>query len=296
MSVAVEIVRYRYTDVRCPSCRQWRSFLVIDANGDLRCESCPRHPNQPRPRRQSPGGAGSSRRTHHNNRRSTMTTDFGFIPGFSDEYGDAVASIESAGQRAAERIADQQAALLRPDGTPKLAPQEHQERETAILEAATAEYDRVTARHKQAAESTVTEARRRLTLLGGADPLDALNDAERQAAAARREFIREDVLGMAPGALAARIRAVTAQGDKVAAALIERYLKDRTSGSTPDLMAASRELQSFLGLDNQIQKEIEIEAERRRADALIATVESVRRTVDGRDARMVAGLRRSFSI
>jgi hypothetical protein len=148
------------------------------------------------------------------------------------------------------------------------------------------------ARYARQAEETVAAAEKKLTLLGGADPLDALTDAERQQAAARREFVREDTLGMDPGALAARVRAVVAAGDKVTAVLISRYLKERTAGTNPALTAAHEALTAFLGIDGRLQRERDLEAEIRRAKALAAVVDGGRSAVDGRHTAMVAGVRR----
>jgi hypothetical protein len=223
-------------------------------------------------------------------------TSFDFIPGFTEQHGAAVETIEATAANTASRIERESAALVRPDGTPRHTPEEHAERLQAIVQAATDEYDRLTARHAQQAEETVADAERRLTLLGGSDPLDALTDAERHQAAARREFVREDTLGMDPGALAARVRAVVASGDKVTAVLINRYLKERTAGTNPALTAAHEALTAFLGIDGRLQRERDIEAEIRRAKALAAVVDGGRSAVDGRHERMVSDMRRRAGV
>lgn len=45
-AVAIEMVRYTGTDVRCPDCRQWRESLLIFDDGTLRCADCPTHERQ----------------------------------------------------------------------------------------------------------------------------------------------------------------------------------------------------------------------------------------------------------
>jgi hypothetical protein len=36
-----QLITYRSSDVRCPSCHQWRRELWIEADGSLRCRPCP---------------------------------------------------------------------------------------------------------------------------------------------------------------------------------------------------------------------------------------------------------------
>jgi hypothetical protein len=45
-------------------------------------------------------------------------TSFDFIPGFTEQHGAAVESIETTAANAAARIERESAALVRPDGTP----------------------------------------------------------------------------------------------------------------------------------------------------------------------------------
>jgi hypothetical protein len=219
---------------------------------------------------------------------------FDFIRGFTEEYGSAVESVEAYAADAEERIKRETAALLRPDGTPRYTPEEHAERQAAIVEAATAEFDRLTARNVRQAEEAAAACTRELTMLGGSDPLDSLSDAERQQAASRREFVREDVECLPPTQLAARIRTVIEGGDKVASVLYARYLRDRDGATIPALRDATNELEAPLGIDQQGDRRRELMESVRRHEALVVAVESTRRRADGSNARMMAQMRRQY--
>ena len=56
-AVPVDVVRYRYSAVRCPHCRVWRRELVISEAGDLRCAGCPGPGRRPTPAPQHDEGA-----------------------------------------------------------------------------------------------------------------------------------------------------------------------------------------------------------------------------------------------
>jgi hypothetical protein len=227
--------------------------------------------------------------------RSSIVTDFSFVPGFTEEYGSAVASVEQYADRAEARIKRETAQLLRPDGSPRYTPVEHAEREAAIREAATGEFDSEVAWYLKKAQSLTDEYKGKLTMLGGSDPLDTLTEAQRQSAASRREFVREDVERLAPTVLAARIRTALAGNDQVAAVLYARYLPDRDGRTIPALTEAARELEAFLGIDQKGDQRRELMAKLRRAESMRAAVGGIRRRVDGSNDRMMAAMRQQYA-
>ena len=221
-----------------------------------------------------------------------------YIPGFADSYGPEVGRIEHAAEQAAAYIERQRADLVRRDGTLIYSPQEHAEREAAILVQAGEQFDAATARYVAQSEREVSDLEKQLTILDGADGFADLSDSEKQASAQRREFLREDVERLPADDLARRVRAAIASKDRAACYILNRYLPDRLEDgrSSRELGAAVRELRTHLGDDERHQKRRDLQARLQTAKALPIAVSSARRAVDGRDARMVAGLRRSFSI
>ena len=229
---------------------------------------------------------------------SEILESLSYIPGFVDGYSGEVTQIEAVAERVAERVQRERAALLRPDGSQKFMPQEHQERETAILEAAIQQFDQATAKYVAQSEQEVAALEKQLTILDGADGFTNLSDSEKQAAAQRREFLREDVERLPADDLARRVRAAIAGHDRAACYILNRYLPDRLEDgrSSRELGAAVRELRTHLGDDERHQKRRDLQARLQTAKALPIAVSSARRTVDGSHERMVAGMRRSFSI
>ena len=143
--------------------------------------------------------------------------------------------------RAAERFKEQEAGLLRPDGTPKYAPAEHEERVKGLL----AEYDSVGAAVTADAEAAIAEAEREIARIDGADPIDTLKPDELARAASLAVFVDQDVDRLLPEQLAKRARAVLAGTDRaqafVWARAIERRLAARRGGGgTPDPTAKDR--------------------------------------------------------
>jgi len=185
--------------------------------------------------------------------------------------------------------------LVRRDGTAIYSPQEHAEREAAILVRAGEQFDAATARYVQQSEREVADLNKSMALLDR-EPLDTLSADDQARAAARREFVREDVERLPATALADRINATLAADDTVLMVLYERYGQDHASRSQAPLRAALDALRAALKMDVRHEETRAIEAKLRAAKSLPAAVSAVRRGVDGSNERLVAGLRRQFSV
>ena len=195
--------------------------------------------------------------------------------------------------RAAERFKEQEAGLLRPDGTPKYAPAEHEERVKGLL----AEYDSVGAAVTADAEAAIAEAEREIARIDGADPIDTLKPDELARAASLAVFVDQDVDRLLPEQLAKRARAVLAGTDRaqafVWARAIERRLAARRGGGgTPDpatleLFEVRRELAARFEDPKAKDKRRTLEQRVESARVLRGRVAQRRREVDGTWQRML---------
>jgi len=223
-----------------------------------------------------------------------------YVPAVDELYPLQVATIEDLATRAAEKVAAERARLVRSDGSPVYAIQEHQEREAAILADAGAAYDAEAARHLTMADAERGKAEAALATLDGADGWEALTDAERHAATTRQPFLREDVEGGRPEQIVRQARAALAAGDRAAAYVLARYVRRRVEGGDTgrngELAGALRDLDAVFG-DPAERSEKRRELARRieGSKSLRGRVDMARRRVDGRDERMEAGLRRQFA-
>jgi len=220
-----------------------------------------------------------------------------YVPAVDELYPLQVATIEDLATRAAEKVAAERARLVRSDGSPVYAIQEHQEREAAILADAGAAYDAETARHLAMADAERGKAEAALATLDGADGWEALTDAERQAATTRQPFLREDVEGGRPEQIVRQARAALAAGDKAAAYVLARYVRRRVEGGDTghngELAGALRDLEAVFG-DPAERSEQRRELARRieACKSLKGTVSMGRRRVDGSQARALEDQRR----
>ena len=130
--------------------------------------------------------------------------------------------VRSAGvevDRAVQQLERDRAGLYRPDGQPKFAPAEMAEREQLLSEGVR----RAIAAADQAVVVATAEAERVKAAAASPDPSTWLSADELGSANSRREFVREDVAGLALPALEKRLAGVVADGDRVAAFLHARY-------------------------------------------------------------------------
>ena len=156
----------------------------------------------------------------------------GYVPAIDEVFPREAEAIEEAATRAAERVARERTRLLRSDGTRTYGDAEHAERDAGILEAAAAAFDADTARYLQQADRERERAEAELARLDGADGWERLTEAERQAAATRQPFVKEDVETLPPDEVARRARAALAAGDKAACYLWARYVRPRVEGAS----------------------------------------------------------------
>ena len=220
-----------------------------------------------------------------------------YTPAIDAEFPREAEAIEEAATRAAERVARERAKLLRPDGTRTYGDAEHAERDAAILEAAAAAFDADAARYLTLADRERERAEAEFARLDGADGWERLTEAERQAAATRREFVREDVERLAPAEVERRARASLAAGDKAACWLWARYLRPQVeAGRGAGLGGVLGELDAALGMDASERHAKRRELERRieATKSLRGRVQMGRQRVDGTHERMVANMRAQY--
>src|SRR3712207_7756271 len=116
----------------------------------------------------------------------------GYVMAIDEVFPTQAEIIEELVESGLQKVERERAKLLRPDGSPMFAPAEHADRVTAIEEEAAASFDRSTERFLTLAEEERAKAEAALARLDGADGWERLSESERQAAATRREFIKED--------------------------------------------------------------------------------------------------------
>ncbi len=215
-----------------------------------------------------------------------MFESLAYIPGLHDTYGSELGQIEATAERMAEKVRRQVAALTRPDGTRVYGPAEHEERLAAIYEAAGAEFDAAAARYAAQSEREVADLEKQLAVLAGADPFDTLSPDQKQAAATRQTFVKEDCETLPPHQLADRARAAIADGDRATAYLYHRYLAGRREDGLRDVAG---ELEALFAPADRFGQRRAIEAKIRAAKALPLAASTARRTFDGSLERLLAG-------
>lgn len=228
-----------------------------------------------------------------------------YVPAVNEFFGTEVSQIEAHAERAAERVAAERAKLTRPDSSPVYGPAEQAERDAAILEVAGAALDQATARYATQAEREIEDTERKLAMLAGADPYDRLGDTEKQAAATRQPFVKEDCETLPASELARQARAAIASGDKPRAYLYGRYLGRRVDSEAragratsidPELSAVVRELGAVFDDGTAAEKRRELGRRLEGAKSLRWKADTLRKSFDGTMERIEAGMRRQFSL
>jgi hypothetical protein len=215
-----------------------------------------------------------------------------YIPGFFDTYDHELSQVAAASERASDRIERETAKILRPDGSPRYAPQEHTEAVQKILDAAMAEFEQSAARYAAKVEQEEAALAKKLALLER-DYFDTLKPDDQQRAALKREFVKEDVLRLPAHEVLKQAEAALASDDKVAMYLFKRYIDQRREGqrgqslSDADLglVAISRDLGAALGIEDRAQQRREIEAKQRAASSFPIAIETARGIANGVHAR-----------
>ena len=219
-----------------------------------------------------------------------------YVPAVDELFPLQVATIEDLATRAAEKVAAERAKLVRSDGSPMYMPEEHAERERAILADAGAAYDAETARHLAMADDAREKAEAELVKLDG-DPFDRLTADEQARASARRTFVKEDVETLPADELVRLARAALVAKDRAGCYLFLRYLarRPRATGDAAGLATVVRDLGEVFGAGERGEKRRGLERKIEASKSLKGRVDLARRRVDGRHERMEAGLRRQFA-
>ena len=126
-------------------------------------------------------------------------------------------------ERAVADYAAGVAALSRPDGSPKFSPAEQAERERLLAEPVR----RALASAEQVAKVATEQAAAELLRARAGSPVGLLSDSELASAALKRDFVGDDVAALGLDALAERLRAVGASGDRPLAWLYEQAARRR---------------------------------------------------------------------
>src|SRR4051812_2356925 len=185
------------------------------------------------------------------------------------ELGENFPSEVARLDRAAEAFADGAAALLRPDGSRRYSDAEHLERTSALL----GKLDTTLATITEAANTAIEKSKTALAKLEGADPFDTLTADQKQAAATRQPFVREDCETLPAAELVKLARAALATNDRVRIYLYGRYLSRRIApvgadgmpalrspgGVDPELVAVVRDLNAVFDDGDQAEKRRAIE-------------------------------------
>ncbi len=116
---------------------------------------------------------------------------------------------ENTIEQAASRRAEAEAALYRPDGTPRFAGDEHRERKQAIERDFSAAMDRI----EEEISERVGAAEEALLVAENADPADVLTTSELERANARSAFVAADAERLPLDKLAQRCQAALASGE-----------------------------------------------------------------------------------
>lgn len=164
------------------------------------------------------------------------------------------AQIDQAAKRHEERRAD----LLRADGGKAYSDEEHDERAGALQRELNATLDRLGPEIEKRIE-TAAEA---VHQLEHRDPSGALTTEELERANARSAFIKDEVNGLSTDALAERMRAVAASGDRSAAFLYAHHA--RMKMQTFDSEAEGLTLKALTG---ELESALDPQAAKRREEA-----------------------------
>ena len=221
----------------------------------------------------------------------------GYVNPADELFPTATAAIEDAATRHAERVAAARAKLVRSDGSAVYAPQEHEEREAAILADAAGEFDAATARYGALADTERETAEAALAQLDGEDGWSRLTADEQAKASTRQPFLREDVEGGRPEQIVRQARAALAAGDKAAAYVLARYVRRRVEGGDTGrngaLAGALRDLEAVFGDPAERgEKRRELARKIEACKSLKGTVSMGRHRVDGSQARALEDQRR----
>lgn len=149
-------------------------------------------------------------------------------------------------EQATTRREQQEAALLRPDGSKYYSDAGHNERVAAIRREAEADFDRI----ETGIEERIERAQGELEALENADPAAGLSTEELQRAAAMSQFVGAEVETVSTQDLARRCRVVAASGDRAAMYALQHHAARRQDEDlTGEVREAVEELRRALDPD-----------------------------------------------
>lgn len=143
--------------------------------------------------------------------------------------------------QAAEHFEEKRASLFRPDGSKVYTDEEHTERESVLRRELNATFDHIA----PDIEKRITAHEQEVLKLEHADPSGSLSSEELERANARRAFVADEVFGLGVDALAERMRAVAASGDRPAMFLYAHHA--RAKMKTFDSEAEGLRLKELVG-------------------------------------------------
>jgi hypothetical protein len=156
--------------------------------------------------------------------------------------------------QAAAAFEEKRAGLYRPDGSKLFADAEHDEREAALRREFSAALDHIGPAIEKRIETAAEDAHQ----LEHRDPSGSLSSEELERANARRAFVADEVFGLSTDALAERMRAVAAAGDRPGMFLYTHHVRAKTPGSEAEglqLKELVSELESALDPDRAKRRE-----------------------------------------
>jgi hypothetical protein len=166
---------------------------------------------------------------------------------------------------AAERHEKARRALMRDDGQAKYSIPEFQELEGVARSEFYDSLDRV----EDEVDGRLQAAEQRLQVEENRDPSSALSAEELEAAGRRREFVRDEVSSLGPEALAERVRAVIASGDRAGQFLYLHHLRLKAgdAGAVLGSPAAEASRLTHQALVKELEAALDPEGEARLAKA-----------------------------
>lgn len=192
-------------------------------------------------------------------------------------------------RRAAGSAQRDLAKLLRSDGSRIYSDQEHQERAAAILRT----YDEVGKLVTEKVTAAVSQVEQELAVLEAEDGWGRLSEAEQAAATARREFIKEDVERLPVYELERAVRGAIASQNRPLVYLYSRYVgMRRETDNSPELIQLNADLQNAISDPTANDRRRKLERKARAAKFFTSRPESVKRSFDGSQDRMLEQMRR----
>jgi hypothetical protein len=202
-------------------------------------------------------------------------------------------------RQAADSARQALAKLLRPDGQPLYGAEETTDRTRAIL----ATFDETVSEISQDLDNAIVKAEHELQVLDAAeaDPWGNLSTEAQAQAAARREFLREDIASQSPDDLLRLARGALATKDPATLYLLGRYLPARIESlpigqARVDLHELTLDIRAALAVPHAAEKRSKATMRVERGKFLKGRPERLRSELDGSHELMLSSMRQRFSI